>query len=481
MRIRKVPVSGWVGLLLCGMGAGGIRAQTLDASQRKLARDVFQGMIETNTTHEDGSTTRLAEAVRDRLLKAGFPAGDMEMVGAADKRLNLVVRFRAKGTPDAKPVLVIGHMDVVAAKRSDWTMDPFVLTEKEGYFYGRGTQDMKDNDAAYVTSFLLLKKAGWTPKRDIVLALTADEEGGGDNGVEWLTKNRKDLVDAAFAINPDAGGLLLQNGKPVEMDLEATEKVYADFELTATNPGGHSSRPVPDNAIYEVADALGRIEHAPFPVELNPVTREYLEARRKAETYDNQKLLTGVLARHPDETAAAKLSQDPMYNATLRTTCVATMMQAGHAENALPGSAAANVNCRILPGHPAEEVRQRLVQIVNDPRVKVQYKDNRGQLFDGAPQRATIAPPPLREDVMRPLHKVTDEVFGGTPVVPEMESGASDSVYTTAAGIPSYGCSGMGVDENDVRAHGRDERLRVSSYYSGVEWTLRFVEALGEE
>jgi acetylornithine deacetylase/succinyl-diaminopimelate desuccinylase-like protein len=475
--VLKIAACGLVGLL--SVGAAG--AQGLSASDKQLARDVFQQMIETNTTHDDGSTTRLAESVRDRLLKAGWPAGDMEIVGSAKQRLNLIIRYRAAQKSDLKPVLVIGHIDVVAAKRSDWTMDPFVLNEKDGYFYGRGTQDMKDNDAAYVTSFLLLKKAGWAPKRDIILALTADEEGGADNGAEWLMKNRQDLVGAAFAINPDAGGLLLKDGKPVEMDLEATEKVYSDFELTATNPGGHSSRPVPDNAIYEVAAALGRIEHAPFPAELNNVTRPYLVERAKLETPETRKLIEGVLATPMDADAAAKLSVDPMYNAILRTTCVATMMQAGHAPNALPGAAAANVNCRILPGHSPEQVREQLAKIANDPRVKVQFKANDGTLSDHAPDRAAIAPPPLREDVMKPLHAVTESVFGAIPVVPEMEAGASDSVYTMAAGIPSYGCSGMGVDEDDVRAHGRDERLRVDAYYAGVDWTRRFVKALGEE
>jgi acetylornithine deacetylase/succinyl-diaminopimelate desuccinylase-like protein len=238
---------------------------------------------------------------------------------------------------------------------------------------------------------------------------------------------------------------------------------------------------VPDNAIYEVADALGRIERAPFPAELNAVTRAYLTQRAKLETPATRTLIEGVLATPMDRHAAEKLSADPMYNAVLRTTCVATMMQAGHAENALPGSAAANVNCRILPGHSPEEVRERLADIVNDPRVKVQFKDNSGHRFDRAPERAAITPPPLREDVMGPLHAVTEATFGPIPVVPEMESGASDSVYTMAAGIPSYGCSGMGIDEDDVRAHGRDERIRVDAFYKGVAWTREFMKALGAE
>lgn len=467
-------------VLVMAIGCGATQAQTLDSAQRKLARDVFQQLIETDTTHSTGSTATAAEEMRDRMLLAGFPAGDMEVVGPSAKRMNLVVRYRAEKS-NAKPVLVIGHLDVVEAKRSDWTVDPFVFLERDGFFYGRGTQDMKNSDASFVTSFLILKKEGWKPKRDIILALTADEESGGENGVDWLLQNRRDLVDAAFAINPDAGGLVTENAKPVEMDLEATEKVYADFQVSATNPGGHSSRPGPDNAIYAVADALGRLERTPFPAELNTVTRAYLEERAKLETPERRRLIEQVLAKPMNQAAAAQLSADAGYNATLRTTCVATMMQAGHAVNALPGSAAANVNCRILPGHSPEEVRQRLVTIFHDSRVKVEFKNNDGSLQATAPERTAIAPPPLREDVMKPLKAITQSMWPGVRVIPEMETGASDSIYTMAAGIPSYGFSGMGIDEGDERAHGRDERIRVEAYYAGVEFTVRLVRALGEE
>lgn len=468
-----------VGLAMALVGVS-VQAQTLDTAQRKLSRDVFQQLIETNTTHATGSTTTAAERMRARMLDAGFAPSDMEIAGPSAKRMNLVVRYRSVN-PDAKPVLVIGHLDVVEAQRSDWTVDPFKFLERDGFFYGRGTQDMKDSDASFVTSFLILKKEGWKPKRDIILTLTADEESGGENGVDWLLKNRRELVDAVFAINPDAGGLVTENAKPVEMDLEATEKLYADFQVSASNAGGHSSRPAPDNAIYAVADALGRLERTPFPTELNAVTRAYLEEREKLETPARRKLIAQVLAKPLNQIAAAQLSADVGYNATLRTTCVATMMQAGHAVNALPGSAEANVNCRIMPGHSPEEVRQRLVAIFHDSRLKVEFKDNDGSLQATAPERAAIAPPPLREDVLKPLKAITQAMWPGTPVVPEMETGASDSIYTMAAGIPSYGFSGMGIDEGDERAHGRDERIRVEAYYTGVEFTVRLVKALGEE
>lgn len=486
-RSRKVRRASRVAAILVGASCLMVAtvpgfAQELSSGDRQLARNVLQQLIETNTTQSIGSTTDAAEKMRERLLQAGFAASDMEICGPSAKRMNLVVHYKPAGMPAEKPVLVIGHLDVVEAKREDWTRDPFKLIEEGGFFYGRGTQDMKDADAAFVTSFLLLKQAGYAPKREIILALTADEESGGENGVDWLMKNRPALRDVAFAINPDAGGLLTKDGKAEEMDLEATEKVYADFAVLATNPGGHSSRPVPDNAIYEVTDALGRLEKDPFPAELNAVTRAYLVERAKLEAPERRRLIQGVLAKPMNQQAVAELSKDPGYNATLRTTCVATMMTAGHAPNALPGSADANVNCRILPGHSPEEVRQRLVAIFRDPRVTVKFRENDGvTLLDKAPARGAITPPPLREDVMKPLKAVTAAMWPGVPVVPEMESGASDSVYTTAAGIPSYGFSGMGIDEGDERAHGRDERIRVESYYLGVEFTRNLVKAVGDE
>ena len=421
-----------------------------------------------------------AEGIRDRLLKAGFPAGDMEVVGPRDNRLNLVVRYRAAQGATATPVLFLCHLDVVEAKRTDWTLDPFQLTEKDGFFFGRGTQDVKDGDAALATSLILMKQAGFVPKRDILVAFTADEEGGADNGVDWLLKNRPDLVKAGVVINPDAGGLVLKDGKPVEFGFEATEKLYADFQLVAASAGGHSSLPRADNPIYEVADALARLEKQPFPAELNEVTRAYLANEAKSAAPEKRALLSRVLASPMDVAAADQLSaSDPQVNATLRTTCVATLISGGHAPNALPGSATANVNCRILPGHPPEEVRQRLIRVFADPKLTVNYVDNAGVVFPSAPTKGAMAPPPMQEDVLRPLRRVVEAEFGPVPVVATMETGASDSIYTLAAGIPSYGISGMGIDEGDVRAHGRDERLRVEAFYRGVEFQWRFMRALG--
>ena len=455
--------------------------EPLPAADQQLAHDIFQQLINTNTTHSTGSTGAAAEAMRDRLLKAGFPAGDMELVGPRNNRLNLVVRYRAAKGATGKPVLFICHLDVVEANRSDWTMDPFRLNEKDGFFYGRGAQDVKDSDAALVTSLILLKRANYVPKRDLIVALTADEEGGPDNGVDWLLKNRPDLVTAGVVINPDAGGIVLKNGKASELGVEATEKLYADFQITATSAGGHSSLPRPDNPIYELGDALGRLEKSPFPTELNAVTRAYLETEGKTAPPDRKALIQRVLATPMDEAAATELSADPRMNATLRTTCVATMISGGHAPNALPGSATANVNCRILPGHPPEEVRQQIIGKLADGKLVVKYMDNAGVIVPMAPTTAAMAPPPLREDVTRPLHKVAEGMYPGIAILPIMETGASDSIYTLAAGIPSYGISGMGIDEGDDRAHGRDERIRQSAFYAGVAFQWHFMRALGDE
>src|ERR1700722_1978388 len=346
-----------------------------DEANRQLARDVFQQLIEINTTDSVGSTTAAAQAMAKRLLDAGFQPEDVKVLEPNDRKGNLVVRLH--GTNAArKPILIIGHLDVVEARREDWTTDPFKFVEKDGYFYGRGTQDMKVSDAIVVTTFIRFKREGYQPNRDIILALTADEEGGKSNGVDWLLKNHRDLIDAAFALNPDAGGVTPVKGKPLNVDVEANEKLYADFELTATNPGGHSSLPVPDNAIYHIADALTRLEHAPFPFELNPITKTYFERRSALESGQTAADMKAILGTPADPQAIARLSNDARFNSLLRTTCVATRLGAGHANNALPQQAQANVNCRIIPGHTMEEIRQELIRIFADPKITVKYVSN---------------------------------------------------------------------------------------------------------
>jgi len=460
------------GLLLLG---GMAWCASLDDATRQLSRDIFRELIEINTTDSVGSTTRAAEAMAKRLKDAGFPAADVRVLGPNDRKGNMVARFRGSGAK--RPVLILGHLDVVEARREDWTSDPFQFIEKDGYFYGRGTQDMKDNDAILVTTFIRLRREGYRPDRDLILALTADEEGGKSNGVDWLLRNHRELIDAAFVLNADSGGLTTMRGKPVNLDLEASEKQYADFELTSLNPGGHSSLPTPDNAIYHLSDALARLARTPFPVEFNAVTRTYFERRAPLESAASRADMNAILHTPPDAAAVARLSADPRYNSMMRTTCVATRLAAGHANNALPQTARANVNCRILPGHSPEETRQALVRILDDPKVAVQYVDGAGTPGPAPDSKGfpTVLPPP---DVLRPLEQVAAEMWPGAPVIPNMETGASDSIYTIAANLPSYGINGVGIDQDDIRAHGKDERVRISAYFDGVEFYYRFLKAM---
>ena len=465
-------------LILLSLFPPASQGQTDDASE-KLAHDIFKQLIEINSTDSVGSVTAASEATAQRFRNAGYADSDMQILGPNDRKKNLVVRLRGSGKH--KPLLLIGHLDVVEAKREDWTTDPFHFVEKDGFYYGRGTQDMKSGDAIMATTLIRFKKEGYIPDRDIILALTADEEGGKSNGVDWLLKNHRDLIDAEMVFNHDGGGILSDHGKPLMMTVDATEKLYADFQISATNPGGHSSIPRPDNAIYSLTNALARLERYQFAFELNEVTRAYYERMAKVETPERAGEIQGMLKTPPDSDAVARLSRDPIDNSTTHTTCVATRLSAGHANNALPQRAEANVNCRILRGHSAEEIRQELIKVFADPAVTVRYVDNSGNVFDQASDRKSFPPPPLRLDVLGPLEKITAEMWPGIPVIPDMATGASDGVYTMAAGLPTYQISGIAIDRDDIRAHGRDERLGIESFNKGVEFYYRFLRAVTSE
>jgi acetylornithine deacetylase/succinyl-diaminopimelate desuccinylase-like protein len=451
-------------------------------ADRAQALEIFKQIIEINTTDTPlGNVTTATAAMQKRFLDAGFPAEDVHLVGADPRKMNLVVRYRAAGTPDLKPVLFLCHMDVVQALRSDWTTDPFQFVEKDGFYYGRGTQDMKESDAALVATFLRLHREGYQPKRDLILALTADEEGGQFNGASWLVENHRELVDAAYVINPDAGGVELDHGKPMVAAVEATEKVYSDFQITATNRGGHSSLPRPDNAIYELTTALNRLAQYTFPFELNEVTRTYFKSLAAQESAQTAADMLAILATPPDMEAVARLSEEPSYNSNFRTTCVATRLSAGHANNALPQTAQANVNCRIFPGHSPEEIRQQLIHLFADQKLTVKYVSDSGAVSDTAPERKAISPPPPEPQVMEPLTRFTEAIWPHTPVIPVMENGASDSIYFAQAGIPSYGYSAVALERDDVRAHGQDERLPIDSYWKSLDFFYSFSKALGDE
>jgi acetylornithine deacetylase/succinyl-diaminopimelate desuccinylase-like protein len=478
----------WLSLIFCGMTIS-LQAQPApspDASTRRLALDIFKQLIEINTTDSVGNVSTAAEAMAKRFRDAGFPDSDIQVLGPSsnDKKKNVVVRLHGSGKH--KPVLLIGHLDVVEARREDWTTDPFQFVEKDGYYYGRGTSDMKDGDAIMSATLIRMKQEGYVPSRDIILALTADEEGGASNGVQWLVKNHRDLIDAEFVLNHDGGGVLADHGKPVMMEVDATEKLYGDFVLTATDPGGHSSLPRPDNAIYELADALTRIEHYQFPFELNPITRAYYERQVAMSEPERAASLKAMLKNPPDLAAVSRLSKDPLDNSTMHTTCVATRLNAGHANNALPQMAQANINCRIEPGHSLEEIRLTLEKVVADPKarsstgstLRVQFRENNNQLLDHGSDRHSFVPPPPRKDVFDPLEKVVAQLWPGIPVLPTMATGASDGVYTNAAGMPTYCISGEQYDRDDIRAHGKDERIGVESFARGVDFYYLFLKAV---
>ncbi len=449
-------------LLVTTVGQGQGQALTPDQA---LAREILAELIGINTTAEHGSTTPAALAVARRLVAAGFPAADVQVVGP-ERDQNVVARLR--GTGKRRPILLLAHLDVVEALRSDWSMDPFTLTERDGYFYGRGTSDIKDMAAIFVATLIRLKREHFVPDRDIILALEAGEETDAA-GIRWLLANRRDLIDAEYCINGDAGDPLQRGGRPVARMVQASEKVYHDLRFEVHNPGGHSSLPVADNAIYRLAAALERLAGFQFPMSLNDVTRAYFERMAPTQPADVAADMRALLRDPPDSAAAARLSaRSPIFNSILRTTCVATRLEAGHANNALPQTARAVVNCRMLPQDPPERVEAMLRSVVADTAVAVIPIDT-----------ATPSPPsPIAPDVFAPLERVTRQMWPGVPVIPSMETGATDGLYLRNAGMPVYGVSGVSLDADDIRAHGRDERIGVREYYAGLEFTYRFVKAL---
>ncbi|HEY8182766.1 MAG TPA: M20/M25/M40 family metallo-hydrolase [Thermoanaerobaculia bacterium] len=435
----------------------------LDDATRQLTRDIYKQLIEINTTDSIGNTTTAAEAMAARLRAAGFPPADVQVLGPNPRKGNLVARLR--GSANQKPILLVAHLDVVEAKREDWSLDPFKLTEQDGYYYGRGTSDDKAMASIFIANLIRYKKEGFVPKRDLIVALTADEEGGNFNGVSWLITEHRDLIDAAFAINEGGAGRM-KNGRRLYNGVGASEKVYVSFALSTQNKGGHSSVPRADNAIYELADGLTKLAKFQFPIELNEVTRTYFERMSKIEEGPIAADMAAVAKG--DAAAAARLSETAAYNALLRTTCVATRLEGGHADNALPQSAKATVNCRVLPADSADEVRNTIVKVLSDPGIDVTWID----------RPKPSAPSPLDAAVMGPIEKVTNEFWPGVPVMPMMGTGATDSLYLRNAGIPSYGVSGLFGELNDNRAHGRDERVGVAEFYDSLQFLYVLVKRL---
>jgi len=435
--------------------------------QRELGREIFKQLIEINTGDSVGDNTRAANVMAERFVAAGFPAGDVQVLGPVARKGNLIVRWRGKGTE--KPILFLGHLDVVEALRSDWSFDPYVFREEGGYFYGRGTTDMKGDDATLVAAFLRLKREGFRPSRDLILALTSDEENGNSNGVMWLLKNHRALIDAEYCINLDGGGGALRKGARLYYSVQAAEKTSVHFKVEVTNPGGHSSQPVKENAIYRLAAGLERLSRFEFPVALNDVTRSFLERMSQLEKGQTSADLKAILSNPRDAEAGGRLSGSGFFNAQLRTTCVATQLAAGHAPNALPQTATANVNCRILPTDSVDGIERRLNEAMGDSNIKITRPVGTG-----------VSPMSLPDaKLLGTVKGLVERLWPATPVVTVMDTGASDGKFLRLAGIPTYGASGMFGDLDDNRAHGRDERCLASSFYEGMEFMYGLVRELG--
>jgi len=451
-------------------------AQTA-ADTKQLAHEIFKQLIEINTTDSVGNVTTAADAMAKRLRDAGFSETDVVVAGPNERKKNLVARFH--GTGKRKPILFIGHLDVVEARREDWTTDPFEFIEKDGYFYGRGTEDMKDGDAILVSNFIRLKKEGYVPDRDLILALTADEEGGEFNGIDWLIKTHRDWIEAEYCINLDGGEFEKDKGKRLLAGLQASEKVYADYQFESLNSGGHSSVPSPDNAIYHLAGALARLQSFAFPTRISEITRNYFEHMAALTRGPEATDLKAVAQQPPDPAAIARLSAIPYYNTLLRTTCVATMLTGGHAPNALPQMARANVNCRIFPGEDPEEVRRTLEKVANDPKVTVRVVPQ--MAADGKVVPLVSVPPsPLLPEVTGAMEKTLGVMWPGVPLVATMSAGASDGKILRIAGIPTFGISCMFFELGDNRAHGKDERVGAQDFYDGVEFCNHLMHALAD-
>jgi acetylornithine deacetylase/succinyl-diaminopimelate desuccinylase-like protein len=437
---------------------------------QQFARELHKELVEINTVTATGDTLKAAQAMAARLKAAGFPEADVRVLSAAPRKGNLVARLH--GTGARKPILLLAHLDVVEAKREDWSVDPFKLVEKDGFFYGRGVDDDKFMAAAFVANLIRYRKEGFKPDRDLIVALETDEEVGDEHsvGIRWLLKNHRDLIDAEFALN-EGGGVGLRKGKAAAHTLQTSEKVYLSYRLEVKNPGGHSSLPSKDNAIYHLANGLARLSRFDFPFRLNETTRSYFERVATIAAPDVAADMRAIVAPTPDVAAIEHLSKVTRYNAQMRTTCVATMLEAGHAENALPQTARATVNCRILPGEPIDEVQATLVRVLEDDQISVTTIGT-----------ATPSPPsPLNPEIMRTVERLTAEFWPEIPVLPSMSTGATDGRFLRNAGIPTYGHSGLGTDVDDVRIHGKDERILVKSFDDGVEYLYRLVKALASD
>lgn len=453
---------------LCAALLAAPASATEPTKHQARARNLLKQLIEIDTTHDTGSTTDAARALAQHLSAAGYPEEDVHVLEPVPGKGNLVARLRGRDST-LRPILLLAHLDVVEADPDDWSVDPFTLLDRDGYYWGRGTTDDKDEAAIHVANLIRFREEGFVPDRDIVVALTADEEAGPHNGVVWLLADHRPLIDAAFALNEGGGGAL-RAGKRIANHVQASEKIYQSFSLEVTNPGGHSSLPTRENAIVRLAQALVRIASYEFAVRLNDVTRAYFERSAPLQSAELSAAMRGVLSEPPEPDALAHLADFPVYNARLRTTCVATLVEAGHAENALPQRARATVNCRILPDGSAAQVETRLREVIADPQVKLTRLEDSHSM--------PSPPSPLTPAILTAIETTTHELWPNVPVIPTMSTGATDGLFLRNAGIPVYGVSGIFNDIDDVRAHGRDERIPIRSFFEGQEFLYRLVKRL---
>ena len=431
-------------------------------------RDLYKELVEIDTTQQHGSCTTAAQAMAARLKTAGYPDADIQILAPPDrpKDGNLVAVLRGSD-PKAKAVMLLAHIDVVEAKREDWVRDPYKLIEEGGYFYARGASDDKAMASSFTDAMIRYRTEGFKPARDIKLALTCGEETPDTfNGARWLMETHPQAMGAAFALNEGAGGRLKGDDR-VYLGIQAGEKVYQDYTLEVTNPGGHSSRPVKDNAIYHLAMGLTKIGAYDFPARINEATRLHFERMSAILGGEMGANMKAALANPPPPQAIAAIARDPGYNSMMRTTCVATMVNAGHALNALPQRATANVNCRILPGEAPEAVMATLAKVMDDPAIKIKMAGEKSPVS---------TPPPLTKGITGPAEAVAKQMWPGTPLVPAMSTGATDSRFLLAAGTPAYGLSGMFGESDGGGVHGLNERIRVRSLYEGREYLYRVVK-----
>lgn len=464
--VHMATVFGALGLLLVLCSVPGFASNTLaDDDFDAMARDLYEDLVNIPSSEPRGGSEEIAAFAAKTMRAGGFAAEDVHLLGPRPDVMGVVVRYRGRG--QGRPVMMMAHLDVVDALREDWEMDPYTFIEKDGYFYGRGTSDNKAGVVTLMANFLRLKKEGFVPARDMIMVLSGDEETAAAS-IKYLLQEHRDLVDAEFSLNTDGGFIPYMDGKPASFVIQGAEKVYLTLKLEVTNPGGHSSVPRPDNAIYELAQGLVNLGKYQFPVSLNDVTRSFFTESARFQEPETARAMQALVNDSATAAQLELLARSPVYNSTMRTTCVATQLHGGHAENALPQTAQAIVNCRVLPQDSPARVQETLRRVLADDRISMT------SIFP-----AVAAPPsPMSPAIMELLGGVAAQMYPGLPMMGQMSTGATDGLHVRNAGIPTYGVSALGMEMDDIRAHGMDERVSVDAFYKAMEYWYRLMKNL---